>query len=202
MRLHHAAIALVCLLSTTVAPAADAKAHFAARPTQYSCDMVMTNERGEVKMHLAQDGERKRTEMKRGAQNVVMIVRPDQQKMLMVMPDKQMIMSMPYDARKAQDDVELLSRDGGASIEAQGTETIRDVLCDKFATTSSEGKKATMWIAQDQHTVQRWVAEDGKTTIEFSNYRIGPQDPALFEPPAGYQMMAIPGGAPAQPPPK
>lgn len=195
-------IALVLILSTVALSAADVKAHFAARPTQYSCDMVMSNERGEVKMHLVQDGERKRTEMKRGAQNVVMIVRPDQQKMLMVMPEKQMIMAMPYDAKKAQDDVELLSKDGGASIEAQGTETIHDVLCDKFATTASDGKKATLWIAQEQHTVQKWVTEDGKTTIEFSNYKIGPQDAVSFEPPAGYQIMAIPGGAPGAPPAK
>lgn len=192
-------ILLGCVLS---GQAADARAHIAARPLQFSCDMTMTSERGPMTMHMVQDGERKRSELQRGTQTVVMIIRGDQQKMLMVMPERKMIMAMPYDPKKAQDEVEQLSKDSGAKFEAQGSETIRDVVCDKFVTTSSDGKTGTVWIAQEQHTVQRWASGDGKNTVDFSNYQIGPQDAALFEPPAGYQMMTIPAGAPGQPPAK
>ncbi len=46
------------------------------------------------------------------------------------------------------------------------------------------------------------AAEDGKFTIVWKNFQSGPQDPALFEPPADYQKIAMPpipgmpGGAP------
>ncbi|HEX3133178.1 MAG TPA: hypothetical protein VHX44_06295, partial [Planctomycetota bacterium] len=81
--------------------AADIAEHFKARPTQYSCDMAMTSDHGVTTMHLVQDGERKRTDVQRGKQSMVMIMRPDQQKMFMLMVDRKMAMEMPYDATKA-----------------------------------------------------------------------------------------------------
>ena len=120
--------------------------------------------------------------------------------MLMVMDERKMVMEVPYDEKRAQDEVEQASKDPNAKLEALGTETIRDVVCDKFATTASSGKKSTVWISQQDHTTIRWKSDDGKSTVDFSNYHIGPQDAALFEAPSGYTTMAMPGGlAPGAP---
>lgn len=191
---------LSCLLLSCVAMpllrAADFAEHIKLRPTQFSCDIAMTTERGQVAMHLDQDGDKKHTEMTRGTQKVVMIVRPDQQKMYMLMVERRMAMEMPYDSKKAQDDVESLSKDAGAKIEAAGSETLNGVVCDKFLTTSSAGKKGTVWIAQEQHTVQRWVGDSDKATAEFTNYRLVAPEAVLFEVPEGYQKMTMPAGMP------
>jgi Domain of unknown function (DUF4412) len=191
---NHVLLPMLFVLSSIVGDlrAANIAEHFKARPTQYSCDMAMTSDRGVTTMHLTQDGERKRTDVQRGKQNMVMIMRPDQQKMFMLMVERKMAMEMPYDVTKAQDDVEELSKDAAAKIEALGNETINGVVCDKFATTSGAGKKATLWIAQDQHTVQRWVNDDGKLSIEFTNYKLGAADASSFEVPADYQRMTMP----------
>ena len=130
-----------------------------------------------------------------GNQNLVVIMRPDQQKTFLLMVDRKIAMEMSYDAKKLQDDMEELIKDTAAKIEASGSETINGVVCDKFATTSGTGKKATLWIAQEQHTVQRWVNDDGKMTVEFSNYRLGAPEASSFDVPADYQHMSMPAGA-------
>jgi hypothetical protein len=38
--------------------------------------------------------------------------------------------------------------------------------------------------------------ENGTWTVEFENIHLGPQDPSLFEIPAGYQKMEMPAGMP------
>ncbi len=63
----------------------------------------------------------------------------------------------------------------------EGTETIRTIVCDKWLVTTPDGKRGTYWFKPD-HTPVRY--QRGKAAMEVTSFTAGPQDAALFEPPA------------------
>jgi hypothetical protein len=78
------------------------------------------------------------------------------------------------------------------SCKPLGTETVNGRLCDKYQGTSKDGKTGTAWIDQKLHFWVKGVSADG-ASFEFSNIKEGRPDASLFQPPAGYQKMNIPG---------
>jgi hypothetical protein len=113
------------------------------------------------------------------------------------MVERKMVMELPYDPRRAQRPEDELVGEALAKVKAEGSETIRDVVCDKFTRAGDDGRVSTFWISQKDHVTMRWQDGAGTSTVDFDHYALGPQDAALFEPPAGYQRMAAPG-APAR----
>jgi hypothetical protein len=71
--------------------------------------------------------------------------------------------------------------------------------CMKYKVTSNASNKVSfMWVDAATKAPVKMVAEDGSFTMLWKNYKAGPQDPALFEVPAGYKVMSMqstPGGA-------
>lgn len=79
-----------------------------------------------------------------------------------------------------------------ATCKSLGTETVNGRVCDKYQGVSQDGKTTTGWIDQKLHFPIRAVSSDGNT-FDFTNIKEGRPDASLFQPPAGYQKMNIPG---------
>ncbi len=68
--------------------------------------------------------------------------------------------------------------------------------------TTYEGKTYTTieWAARELNGfVVKRADEKGQWLTEYQNVRLGPQDPALFEIPSGYQKMTMGGMRAPQP---
>jgi hypothetical protein len=128
------------------------------------------------------------------------IVRPDQKKIYMVMPSQRTIMEMPWDDAKAKAMAQSYT---AGKFDSAGSDTINGVACTKYKTTIAN-QVFFMWMDTAKKLPVKVATEDGSMIISFTKFKEGPQDPALFEPPTGYQvvpMPSIPGmpGSPAAP---
>ena len=171
----------------------------------YSADQIITTREGTtVNSKLYCDNGRVRTEMNASGMNIVAIILPDQQKAYTIMEAQKMIMVMPYDPEKYKKYMIGTSNFNG-KIEAAGTDVVDGIACNKYKVTS-DGKIYDLWINTSTKQPVKLTAEDGAFTLVWKNYQAGPQDPALFQVPAGYQMMNMPsmpgmpggGAAPGQ----
>ena len=90
----------------------------------------------------------------------------------------------------------------GATCKQIGTEVINGRSCDHWEITDKNGTPSNLWIDQKLHSPIKTVSQG--TTLELSNVKEGPQDPSLFQVPAGYTkmdmstMMRGTGGPPQQ----
>jgi hypothetical protein len=75
----------------------------------------------------------------------------------------------------------------GATCKKIGTESIDGRPCDHWEVTEKDGAVSTVWIDQKLRFPIKSVGRG--STAEFSNIKEGPQDPSLFQVPAGYQKM-------------
>jgi len=201
-RLLFALVAVTCLLRPTTLPAQEAAPPF-AMDKQYSADLLITTGQGEtITQKVYSDNGKIRTEMTMQNMQMVMIIRPDQQKIYQVMVGQKMVMEMPYDPNKFKKQMVAASGPQG-KFEVVGSETFGGVACTKYKVTSSKDKNVFFfWIDASTKVPVKMTAEDKSVTILWKNYKVGPQDDSLFEVPADYQVMAMPvmpgaaGGAP------
>jgi len=176
-------------------------------PKQYSADMVIATKDGiAVTSKFATDSGKIRAEMEMRGMTVVSIVRPDLQKVYRLMVDRKLVMEMPYDPEQFKKVPLTAGTDEKFAV--IGPDTVDGVPCTKYQTTSAEGKVAFLWVDVAKQVPVKMAAEDGSYSVQWKNYKAGPQDAALFEPPADYQKMGIPtmpsgmpgAGAPPVPP--
>lgn len=190
MRFSAAAICLSLFLAALPASAAD----WLRQDAAYSATRTLRAQGQEVSGPLHHDHGKERFEMAVEGQRQVMISRPDAQRLYMIMPEMGMGMEMKLDAPQA-----LPSADDYADLQPEklGEETL-------------DGESVTKYRVQDQaggqdYTVFIWVTDDGIPLrmegagpqggfeMVLSDLQRGPQPADLFEPPAGIQMMAMPG---------
>src|SRR5260370_17193476 len=87
----------------------------------------------------------------------------------------------------------------GAKVDrtALGSEQVGAYLCDKSRVqVIYEGKQYTTieWAAKELNGfVVKRQSEKGDWSTEYQNVQLGPQDPSLFEIPAGYQKLNLGG---------
>lgn len=165
---------------------------------EFSADQVATSKIGismSGKIYMSDGKARAETEMQ-GAQ-VISIMRPDQKKMFMVMPAQKMVMVMNLDD-KMMTQINAASGDDG-KFETIGPETVDGVPAIKYKMTAKDGKVFYWWVAVATKTPVKMTADDGSFTLNWKNYKAGPQDPALFEAPKDYQVMEMPAGMPGMP---
>jgi len=139
------------------------------------------------------DGDKMRNDTTMNGMAISMIVRKDQQKVYSVMAAQKMIMEMPYDPGKfLGQDAASVGTEG--KFELVGPETMGGIPCTKYKVTSEKAKQVYfMWLDMQNKVPVAMMAADGTFTVNWKNYKVGPQDPALFEPPAGYQIVPVPG---------
>ena len=82
--------------------------------------------------------------------------------------------------------------EGTSDIEVIGEETIDGLDC-LVAMGISEGMETKIWVRKDIGMPARVEIEEKQAVIEYKNYKIGPQDPALFQIPADAVITELPG---------
>jgi outer membrane lipoprotein-sorting protein len=183
-----------CLLASSPLSAQDPLPPFELNK-QYNAEMTITPKDGQAMMQkIYSDDGKVRTEMSVSGMQMVSIIRPDQKKIYSVMPAQKMVTEMAYDAGKTPMAGTSLP---GSKFEVVGPDTVDGVACTKYKETGKDNKVAFLWVDTANKALVKMVPEDGSVTIIWKNYVVGPQDAALFEPPAGYQVLtmpAMPGG--------
>jgi hypothetical protein len=165
----------------------------AAFSKHFSAEMTITTQNGtSVKQKIFTDDGKVRVEMDMQGSPMISILRPDQQKVYTVMEAQKMTMVMPFDATKMKSQMALATGMDHAYVNL-GPETVDGVACTKYQFTSDDKKSYDVWVDNAKKTPVKMDAADHSFTLTFKNYQPGPQDPSLFEPPAGYQMLNMPG---------
>ena len=168
---------------------------------QYSADEVLTPKQGApLTMKEYTDNGKVRTEMSMHGMQVIAIIRPDQLKSYSIIPAQKIVMVNPYDPAK----VNIASHPTpgvDAKFEVVGTDVVDGVACTKYKVTSTKDNKVFFWwINAATNVPVKMMAEDGSFSLVWTNYKAGPQDPSLFEPPADYQVMTPPSASGMMPP--
>jgi hypothetical protein len=176
----------------------------------YSADVVFYAKGREFTGHINVDGPKERRQAKNAAGvDKTTIIRRDQGKAGLVYdlkPNRKLAVAMRMAAAEAAGEIGAPGIDidafYGAEAESQGLETIDGLLTTKYAIKIDGGPdlvvNATVW-ATDDGIIVKMV---GKTSIdtdampsrmELKNIMRGPQDPSLFEVPAGLEVLTAGG---------
>lgn len=173
----------------------------------YSADSFMETEEATIEGTVYSAPGKERREMYVGGEKSIMIIRRDKNVMWNLMPEERMYMEMGLSqARQRGKDI------SGYSIEEQtvvGTESLNGMETTKHRVIMSrpDGSKfgGFMWLTDDGILVKMDAIgkEKGSRTrikTELTNIRVGSQDPALFEVPAGYTKFSMDGFSGMKPP--
>jgi hypothetical protein len=197
-------IAFVLLTACWLCPgrlfAADAVTPPFAVNTPSSADVTITTKKGAViqaKAYL--DTNKVRADVTMNEMDMTVIIRKDQQKIYQLMPSQKMGMEMAYDPDKFKAYAEVTSAVGpGGKFDLVGPETLAGVACTKYkVTVVKTGQIFFLWLNAANKTPVKLLAANGSLVVLWNNYKAGPQNPALFEVPAGFQIMQVasaPGG--------
>ncbi len=91
----------------------------------------------------------------------------------------------PYDPKNP------CASDPGSTCKDLGNETVNGRTADHWQVTHKDGNVSDVWIDNSLHFPIKTVS--GGTTWQLTNIKEGPQDPSLFQVPAGYHKMDITG---------
>ena len=168
-------------------------------PKPFSADEVKTtNKKTEsAKVYVGQDAIR--SEGVKDGQKYIAIMRYDRKVIWSVIPEQKMYFEMPMPAgAEVAAGMKEMMKDVQVKREALGSEEVNGFRCDKTRMTVTwQGVTSvtTEWNAKDLggFAVKKVDEKTGEIT-EYKNIRPGPQDPALFDLPAGYKKMSF--GAP------
>ncbi|MFC4308622.1 DUF4412 domain-containing protein [Steroidobacter flavus] len=163
---------------------------------EYSADRIIETAQGsfEGKIFAAKDKERTETSMQ-GMQSV-MILRKDQQLGWMLMPAQRMYQKLDFKQAQQQSG----SQPNDVEITEIGSDTVEGIAATKYKMIMKDGSAGGfLWITSEGITVKMdMLSKDGRdknrTTVTLKNLVIGPQDAALFDPPADYKAMPSFGG--------
>ena len=180
-------------------------AHAATPPkpqVEYSADSVLETADAKMQGHVNYTPTRERREMVmgRGGEKIFMIMREDKKVAWTLMP-----------ADKMYIETNINQASSNASPDASkykmehtviGPDTINGISTtkNKVVMTGPKGEKMDgfMWLSKDNIMVKidATASDKNKETrfmTELSNLKIGKQDAKLFEIPAGYEKMSMPG---------
>ena len=135
-----------------------------------------------------------RIESENKGKKSITITRFDRNVTWSVMPDQKMYMEIPFPGIG-----EMASTMKGATVkrDSLGSEQVGAYHCDKSRVeTTYEGKVyvSIEWAAKElDGFVVKKSDEKGSWSTEYQNVQLGPQDPSLFEIPAGYQKLSLGG---------
>jgi len=173
----------VALLSTGMAHAAPMQS--------FSADIVSSSGDGEMAGKMYFQNGLVRMEMA----GAVTITRSDLKLVWVIMPGQPMYMEQPMTPSNAAM-TQAVSGEGQIERKALGNEIVNGRNTDKFEVTYRRptGQEVVYeWIDPAIQMPIKMVAGDGTWKMEYRNVKVGPLDASLFEVPAGYQKMQIPG---------
>jgi outer membrane lipoprotein-sorting protein len=145
-------------------------------------------------------GDKARMEAATPMGNAVSIVRTDKKVMWMLLPGQKSYMEMPV-GQEALAKALNVPEDGVAK-KLLGSETLNGYEAEKYETTiklNGREMKSIMWISKKSGIPLRVEGADKSFSIDYKDIKEGGVDDALFEMPAGYKKMNMPGGMPGMP---
>jgi len=155
------------------------------------------------KLYAAGDKERRETTVM--GRTSVVITHRDRQVSWILIPERSTYMEHRSDGQDA--DPYAAWAKAGVSLTKLGNERINGVEATKYraSVAAKDGHTDTglLWLTKENIPVrmEAQVAEEGsdRLTIDYTHIKVGKQDAALFEIPAGYHKMEIPqlGGMPS-----
>jgi hypothetical protein len=188
------------IVAAMTMPGAAQAASPAPPQAEYSADSVLETAEVSMKGHVNYTPRRERREMVMGSggDKMIMITRHDKKVAWTLMPSEKMYMESSIAQAKTKDDL------SSYKIEQTviGPDTVNGVSTtkSKIIMTGAKGEKmgGFMWTTRDNIVVKMdAIAIDKKQKhrfkTELTNLKVGKQDPKLFEVPAGYEKMNIPG---------
>jgi hypothetical protein len=169
----------------------------------YSADVIFFSKGKETAGHINVDGPKERRESKIVAgQQALTIIRRDQSKVYDIKVKRHLAVAMRIAAAEAAGEMGAPGTDidafYGQDVESQGLETIDGLLTTRYAVKIDGGPdlmvSATIW-ATDDGIIVRVVGKtslegDALARMELKNIQRGPQDAALFEIPAGMELLS------------
>lgn len=154
----------------------------------FSAEMVNRSAGREMRQKFYTSQDKIRMEMG----EMVMIIRHDLNVSWMIMPSQGMYMEQPIDPRMMAQASERMP--GEVERKTLGREEVSGVNAEKFMITytDNEGSKSIYQWMGPQEIPLKMASVNGEWEVEYQNIQLGSQDAALFEPPAGFQKMAMP----------
>jgi hypothetical protein len=167
---------------------------------EYSADSLIETAEVSMKGHVNYTPTRERREMIMGSggDKMITIMRQDKKVSWTLMPSEKMYMEASIAQAKTSADPSSYK----VEQTVIGPETVNGVSTtkSKIIMTGPKGEKmgGFMWTTKENIVVKMdAIAIDKKQKhrykTELTNLKVGKQDPKLFEVPAGYQKMSIPG---------
>jgi hypothetical protein len=157
---------------------------------QFSADVVNTSREGTMRGRAYVTDNAARIDMPGVGAS---ITRMDQKRVIVLMEGERMYMEQPFDIRAASYVGDRV--DGEVSRVLLGSESIDGRPAKKYMISAeSNGVQAKIyqWIDDATLIPLRTDDADGNWSVEYKNLKTGPQDPRLFEIPAGYRKFTMP----------
>jgi Domain of unknown function (DUF4412) len=164
---------------------------FAMRPFSADETTVTGKQRKTSKVYASENAMRIEGEDNKGKKGTS-IMRFDRKVMWSLVPEQKIYIELPW---TSQTEWAALVQGAQVQKESLGTESVGPYHCEKVRLkVTLEGHVYTdiQWEAKElDGFVVKMQDEKGQWSREYQNVKLGPQDPALFEIPAGYQKMNL-----------
>jgi hypothetical protein len=190
------------IVAVTTALAASPVAPRPQPQVEYSADSYMETEQLTMKSKVYHSAGKERKEQEMGGEKQVTIMRMDKQLLWTVMPSQQMYMEMSLQGKQRPPG----PSDDTSNYTYERTEVGPDVVAGhqttkyKVIATNPKGEKmgGFLWVTREGIQIKMdlvALVEGSKTRMKtgLTNLKIGKQDPSLFEVPANYTKMMMPG---------
>ena len=165
---------------------------------EYSADSLMETAGEAVKGRVHRAHGRERREISQGGEKVIMIMREDKKVAWTVMPEERMYMEMKLDQARGKDDLSAYKIEQ-TTVGQEAVNGVNTIKSKVVMTDSKGGKMGGFWWTTKEGIVVKMdvlAIEKGskdRIKMDLTNLKIGKQDPKLFEVPAGYTKMSMPG---------
>lgn len=191
---------IAMLLLLTVGFAAAAGATTLPWPTDaaaYSADSTIQTGELRITGRVWHDHGRERREMAVQGVNQVVIMRPDRNLAYMVMPQMNSGFEMDFGAAGLPSPEQMMN---GLQPVAEGHETVEGMDTTRYRVTGNASDGSTVdgrvWVTEDGIVVRfegtaRFQNQTRTVRMTLQNIVRGAQDAALFEPPAGINLMRM-----------
>jgi outer membrane lipoprotein-sorting protein len=161
-----------------------------ALTAEFSAEMISKSQ-GQT-MHSKVYMKNNKIRMETKGEGIHSIVRMDKNVMWVVMPEEKSYMEVQSD----QTPIPGEKMKGEVSRKYIGSETVNGYSTKKYEVIIKDGEisdKAYQWVSTDLNYPIKISAVDGSWSTEYKNIKKGSQPDSLFELPAGYEKMAMPG---------
>jgi hypothetical protein len=156
--------------------------------TQFSSEVLFTGAEGvTITEKIYRDGDKIRIESHIQSAVIVNLIRRDKKEIYSPRPDSNLWLVSPYDP--AAHPSPAVGPEGKATM--VGSETLDGVACTKYQVVSPVDSKSYIWWVDAARKIPvKMISQDSMLRVVYQNYKAGPQDPALFAPPAGVRVVS------------